>query len=226
MKVLIVGDGGREHALAWKLYQSENVDQIYAAPGNDGMLEIVERVEIEADDIESLADFARENEIGMTVVGPEEPLVAGIVDYFVERGLPIFGPKKEAALLEGSKAFAKEILNKYNIPTGEYEVFTDPDAALNYLENAKYPLVVKANGLAGGKGVIVASNYQAAQDAVARIMEDKAFGDAGDRIVVEDFIEGEEVSVFALTDGQTILPVTSTREHRAVFEGEEGPNTG
>ena len=226
MKVLIVGDGGREHALAWKLYQSKDVDKIYAAPGNDGMLEIAERVKIEADDIESLADFAQENEIGMTVVGPEEPLVAGIVDYFVERGLPIFGPKKQAALLEGSKAFAKEILDKYDIPTGEYEVFTNPDNALNYLENADYPLVVKANGLAGGKGVIVASNNQDAQDAVARIMEDKAFGDAGDRIVVEDFIEGEEVSVFALTDGETILPITSTREHKAVFEGDEGPNTG
>ncbi|MFP4020165.1 MAG: phosphoribosylamine--glycine ligase [Halanaerobium sp.] len=226
MKVLIVGDGGREHALAWKFYQSESVDKIYAAPGNDGMLEIAERVEIEADDIKALADFARENEIGMTVVGPEEPLVAGIVDYFVERDIPIFGPKKQAALLEGSKAFAKEILNKYDIPTGEYEVFTDPDTALNYLENADYPLVVKANGLAGGKGVIIASNYLDAQDAVARIMEDKAFGDAGDRIVVEDFIEGEEVSIFALTDGQTILPVTSSREHKAVFEGEEGPNTG
>lgn len=226
MKVLIVGNGGREHALAWKLYQSENVDKIYAAPGNDGMLEIAERVEIEADDIESLANFAQENEIGMTVVGPEKPLVAGIVDYFVERDIPIFGPKKKAALLEGSKAFAKDILDKYDIPTGEYEVFTEPDIALNYLENADYPLVVKANGLAGGKGVIIASNYQDAEDAVARIMEDKAFGDAGDRIVVEDFIEGEEVSIFALTDGQTILPVTSTREHKAVFEGEEGPNTG
>ncbi|MGM0500172.1 MAG: phosphoribosylamine--glycine ligase [Bacillota bacterium] len=226
MKVLIVGNGGREHALAWKLYQSNQVDKIYAAPGNDGMLEIAERVEIEADDIEALAKFAQENEIGMTVVGPEEPLVAGIVDYFVERAIPIFGPKKQAALLEGSKAFAKNILNKYNIPTGEYEVFTDPDTALNYLENADYPLVVKANGLAGGKGVIVASNYQDSQDAVSRIMEDKAFGDAGDRIVVEDFIEGEEVSIFALTDGQTILPVTSTREHKAIFEGEEGPNTG
>jgi phosphoribosylamine--glycine ligase len=226
MKVLIVGNGGREHALAWKLYQSNQVDKIYAAPGNDGMLEIAERVEIAADDIEALAKFAQENEIGMTVVGPEEPLVAGIVDYFVERGIPIFGPKKQAALLEGSKAFAKNILNKYNIPTGEYEVFTDPDTALNYLENAEYPLVVKANGLAGGKGVIVASNYQDSQDAVSRIMEDKAFGDAGDRIVVEDFIEGEEISIFALTDGQTILPVTSTREHKAIFEGEEGPNTG
>ncbi|CCU79927.1 Phosphoribosylamine--glycine ligase [Halanaerobium saccharolyticum subsp. saccharolyticum DSM 6643] len=226
MKVLIVGNGGREHALAWKLYQSDNVDKIYAAPGNDGMLEIAERVEIKANDIESLAKFAKEKEIGMTVVGPEEPLVAGIVDYFVERGIPIFGPKKQAALLEGSKAFAKDILNKYDIPTGEYEVFTDPDNALNYLENAEYPLVIKANGLAGGKGVIVASNYQDSQDAVARIMEDKAFGDAGDRIVVEDFIEGEEVSIFALTDGQTILPVTSTREHKAIFEGEEGPNTG
>jgi len=226
MKVLIVGNGGREHALAWKLYQSDQVDKIYAAPGNDGMLEFAERIEIEADDIAGLAKFAQENEIGMTVVGPEEPLVAGIVDYFVERGIPIFGPKKQAALLEGSKAFAKNILNKYNIPTGEYEVFTDPDTALNYLKNAGYPLVVKANGLAGGKGVIVASNYQDSQDAVARIMEDKAFGDAGDRIVVEDFIEGEEISIFALTDGQTILPVTSTREHKAIFEGEEGPNTG
>jgi phosphoribosylamine--glycine ligase len=226
MKILIVGNGGREHALAWKFYQSDNVDKIYAAPGNDGMIEIAERVEIDPNDIETLAKFAQENEIGMTVVGPEEPLVAGIVDYFVERDIPIFGPKKQAALLEGSKAFAKDILNKYDIPTGEYEVFTDPDTALNYLENADYPLVIKANGLAGGKGVIVASNYPDAQDAVARIMEDKAFGDAGDRIVVEDFIEGEEVAVFALTDGQTILPVTTTREHKAVFEGEEGPNTG
>jgi len=226
MKVLIVGNGGREHALAWKLYQSDHVDKIYAAPGNDGMFEIAERVDIDSNDIENLAKFAQENEIGMTVVGPEEPLVAGIVDYFVERKIPIFGPKKQAALLEGSRAFAKEILNKYNIPTGEYEVFTDPDTALNYLKNADYPLVVKANGLAGGKGVIVASNYQDSQDAVARIMEDKTFGDAGDRIVVENFIEGEDISIFALTDGQTILPVTSTKEHKAVFEGEEGPNTG
>ena len=226
MKVLIVGNGGREHALAWKLYQSEDVDKIYAAPGNDGMTNIAERVAIKEDEIEKLADFAEENEIGMTVVGPEEPLVAGIVDYFMERELPIFGPKKQAALLEGSKAFAKDILKKYDIPTADYEVFTDPDSALNYLENADYPRVIKANGLAGGKGVIVASNYNDAQDAISRIMEDKAFGDAGDRIVVEDFIEGEEVSIFALSDGETILPVTSTREHKAVFEGDEGPNTG
>ena len=226
MKVLIVGKSGREHALAWKLYQSENVDKIYAAPGNDGMTNIAERVAINEDEIEKLADFAEENEIGMTVVGPEEPLVAGIVDYFMERELPIFGPKKQAALLEGSKAFAKDILKKYDIPTADYEVFTDPDSALNYLENADYPRVIKANGLAGGKGVIVASNYNDAQDAISRIMEDKAFGDAGDRIVVEDFIEGEEVSIFALSDGETILPVTSTREHKAVFEGDEGPNTG
>lgn len=225
MKVLIVGDGGREHALAWKLYQSEKVDKIFVAPGNDGMLDIAERIELEADQIEKLADFAQKNEIGMTIVGPEAPLVAGIVDYFVERDIPIFGPKKQAALLEGSKAFAKNILDKYNIPTGEYEVFTDPDSALNYLQNADYPLVVKANGLAGGKGVIVASDYQSAQAAVERIMEDKAFGDAGDRIVIEDFIEGEEISIFALTDGQTILPVTSSRDHKAIFEGEEGPNT-
>lgn len=225
MKILIVGDGGREHALAWKLHQSDKVDKIYVAPGNDGMLEIAERVAIEADEIEKLAEFAEENKIEMTVIGPEEPLVAGIVDYFVERNIPIFGPKKQAALLEGSKAFAKKILKKYNIPIGNYEVFTDPDAALNYLKNTEYPRVIKANGLAGGKGVIIASNYQDAQGAVSRIMEDKAYGDAGDRIVIEDFMEGEEVSIFSLTDGQTIIPVTSVREHNAVFEGDEGPNT-
>ncbi|ADQ15750.1 phosphoribosylamine--glycine ligase [Halanaerobium hydrogeniformans] len=226
MKVLVVGNGGREHALAWKLFRSERVDEIFVAPGNDGMTDIAQTVDIKADDIEGLANFARENEIGMTVVGPEEPLVAGIVDYFVEESLPIFGPKKQAALLEGSKVFAKDILNKYNIPTAEYEVFTDPDSALNYLKNADYPLVIKAEGLAQGKGSIVASNFQDSQDAVTRIMEDKTFGDAGDRIVVEDFLEGEELSVFALTDGQTILPITTARDHKAVFEGDEGPNTG
>lgn len=226
MKVMVVGDGGREHALVWKLSRSERVDKIYAAPGNDGMTNIAELVPIEADDIEALAQFAEENNIGMTVVGPEEPLVAGIVDYFIERNLPIFGPKKQAALLEGSKIFAKSILNKYDIPTAEYEIFTDPDSALNYLESAEYPLVIKAEGLAQGKGVIVASNYDDSQDAVARIMEDKAFGDAGDRIVVEDFLEGEEVAVLALTDGEKILPLTTARDHKAVFEGDEGPNTG
>jgi phosphoribosylamine--glycine ligase len=226
MKVLIVGSGGREHALAWKLFQSERVEKIYAAPGNDGMSDLAERVAIAADDIPALADFADQHKIGMTVVGPEEPLLAGIVDYFVERNLPIFGPKKQAALLEGSKAFAKQILKKYKIPTAEYQVFTDHDLALNYLENASYPLVIKANGLAGGKGSIVAANYQAAETAVARLMEDKAFGDAGDRIVIEDFLSGEELSILALTDGQTILPVISSRDHKAVFEGDEGPNTG
>lgn len=226
MKVMVVGDGGREHALIWKLFRSDRVDKIYAAPGNDGMTNIAELVPIEADDIEALAEFAEENNIAMTVVGPEEPLVAGIVDYFIERDLPIFGPKKQAALLEGSKIFAKSILNKYDIPTAEYEIFTDPDSALNYLESADYPLVIKAEGLAQGKGVIVASNYEDSQDAVARIMEDKAFGDAGDRIVVEDFLEGEEVAVLALTDGETILPLTTARDHKAVFEGDEGPNTG
>jgi len=226
MKVMVVGDGGREHALAWKLFRSDEVDKIYAAPGNDGMTNIAERVPIEADDIEELAQFAEDNEIGMTVVGPEEPLVAGIVDYFIERNLPIFGPRKQAALLEGSKIFAKSILNKYDIPTAEYEIFTDPDSALNYLENADYPLVIKAEGLAGGKGVIVASDFSDAQDAVARIMEDKVYGDAGDRIVVEDFLEGEEVAIMALTDGKTILPMSTARDHKAVFEGDEGPNTG
>ncbi|MFW6273767.1 MAG: phosphoribosylamine--glycine ligase [Halanaerobium sp.] len=226
MKVMVVGDGGREHALIWKLFRSDRVEKIYAAPGNDGMTNIAELVPIEADNIEALAQFVEENDIEMTIVGPEEPLVAGIVDYFIERNLPIFGPKKQAALLEGSKIFAKSILNKYNIPTAEYEIFTDPDSALNYLESAEYPLVIKAEGLAQGKGVIVASNYDDSQDAVTRIMEDKAYGDAGDRIVVEDFLEGEEVAVLALTDGETILPLTTARDHKAVFEGDEGPNTG
>ncbi|RCW44118.1 MULTISPECIES: phosphoribosylamine--glycine ligase [unclassified Halanaerobium] len=226
MKVLVVGSGGREHALVWKIFQSERVEEIYAAPGNDGMSELASLVDIAADDIEQLADFAEENKIDLTVVGPEEPLVAGIVDYFEERGLKIFGPKKQAALLEGSKVYAKNILKKYNIPTAEFEIFTDPDSALDYLKNADYPIVIKAEGLARGKGVILAHNFESAQDAVERIMEDKVFGDAGDRIVVEDFLQGEEVSVFALSDGETMLPFSTARDHKAVFDGDEGPNTG
>lgn len=226
MKVLVVGSGGREHALVWKIYQSERVEKIYVAPGNDGMLELAERVAIASDDIKALADWAEENKIDLTVVGPEKPLVEGIVDEFEARGLKIFGPNKKAARVEGSKVYAKEILNKYKIPTAEYEVFTDPDEALEYIQQAKYPLVIKAEGLAAGKGVVIATNREKAEAAIAKIMEERIFGDAGNRIVVEDFLEGEEVSILVFTDGKHILPLSPARDHKAVFDGDEGPNTG
>lgn len=226
MKVLVVGSGGREHALVWKIYQSERVEKIYVAPGNDGMLELAERVAIASDDIKALADWAEENKIDLTVVGPEKPLVEGIVDEFEARGLKIFGPNKKAARVEGSKVYAKEILNKYKIPTAEYEVFTDPDEALEYIQQAKYPLVIKAEGLAAGKGVVIATNREKAEAAIAKIMEERIFGDAGNRIVVEDFLEGEEVSILVFTDGKHILPLSPAQDHKAVFDGDEGPNTG
>lgn len=227
MKVLVVGSGGREHALVWKLYQSEKVDKIYAAPGNDGMLNLAERVDIASDNIEKLADWAENNEIDLTVVGPETPLVAGIVDRFEERGLKAFGPSKDAARLEGSKVFAKNILEKYDIPTAEYEVFTDPKKALDYLGQLdNYPHVIKAEGLAAGKGVVIAQDIDEALEAVNKIMENRVFGDAGDRIVVEDFLKGKEVSVLALTDGENIIPLVPSQDHKPVFDGGEGPNTG
>jgi len=226
MKVLVIGNGGREHALVWKIYQSERVEQIYVAPGNDGMLDLAEKVDIASDNIKALADWAEENGIDLTVVGPEKPLVEGIVDEFISRGLNIFGPNKKAARVEGSKVYAKEILNKYNIPSAEYEVFTEPDEALKYLKTAKYPLVIKAEGLARGKGVVIATNYERARAAVGKIMKERIFGDAGNRIVIEDFLEGEEVSIMVFTDGQHILPLASARDHKAVFDGDEGPNTG
>jgi phosphoribosylamine---glycine ligase len=226
MRVLVIGSGGREHALVWKIYQSERVEKIYVAPGNDGMNELAERVNIPVNDIKALADWVENNCIDLTVVGPEKPLVDGIVDEFTARGLRIFGPNKDAARIEGSKVFAKDILKKYNIPTAEFEVFTDPDEALKYLGEAKYPLVIKAEGLAAGKGVIIATDKKQACSAVERIMEKRVFGDAGDRIVIEDFLRGEEVSILALTDGKVILPLCPAQDHKAVFDGDEGPNTG
>lgn len=226
MKVLVIGSGGREHTLVWKLFQSEKVDKIYVAPGNDGMLELAERVDIAADDIDSLANWAKENKIDLTVVGPEISLVRGVVDEFEKRDLKIFGPDKIAAQIEGSKVFAKDLLRKYKIPTAEYEVFTEPQEALNYLEEAKYPLVVKAEGLAAGKGVIIATEKEVAKAAVEKIMAKRVFGDAGDRIVIEDFLDGEEVSVLAVTDGESIVPLCPAQDHKAVFDGDEGPNTG
>lgn len=226
MRVLVIGSGGREHALVWKIYQSEMVDKVFAAPGNDGMAHLAERVDIAADDIDSLADWAEENEIELTVVGPEKPLVNGIVDEFERRNLKIFGPNSKAAQIEGSKVFAKDILEKYDIPTAEYEVFTSVEEALDYLKTTDYPVVIKAEGLASGKGVVIATNIDEAEEAVNKMMEDRAFGDAGERIVVEDFLTGEEVSVLGLTDGEDIIPLSPAQDHKAVFDGDEGPNTG
>ena len=226
MKVLVIGSGGREHALVWKIFQSELVDEIYAAPGNDGMIPLAERVDISADDIDSLANWVEENDIDLTVVGPEKPLVNGIVNEFQKRDLTIFGPNAKASQIEGSKVFAKDILRKYDIPTAEYEVFNSAEAALDYFKTCNYPIVVKAEGLAGGKGVVIATTVKEAEEAVEKIMEDRVFGDAGERIVVEDFLKGEEVSFLGLTDGENIVPLAPAQDHKAVFDGDEGPNTG
>jgi len=226
MNVLVIGNGGREHALIWKIYQSEKVDKIYVAPGNDGMTDLAERIDIAAADIYTLADWAKEHKIDLTVVGPEKPLVKGIVNEFEKRGLRIFGPNKLAARVEGSKVFAKNILEKHDIPTAEFEVFTEPENALEFLKEADYPLVIKAEGLAFGKGVVIATNQAKAEDAITRIMEDKVFGDAGSRIVIENFLEGEEISVMVFTDGENFIPLEFAQDHKAVFDGDEGPNTG
>ena len=226
MKILVVGSGGREHALVWKIFQSELADEIYAAPGNDGMIPLAERVDIAADDIDALADWVEKNEIDLTVVGPEKPLVNGIVDEFEKRNLTIFGPNTKAAQIEGSKVFAKDILRKNDIPTAEYEIFNSAEEALDYFKTCNYPIVIKAEGLAGGKGVVIATNVKEAEEAVEKIMEDRVFGDAGERIVVEDFLRGEEVSFLGLTDGENIVPLAPAQDHKAVFDGDEGPNTG
>src|SRR6056297_117549 len=226
MNVLVIGNGGREHALIWKIYQSEKVVKIYVAPGNDGMTDLAERIDIAAADIYTLADWAKEHKIDLTVVGPEKPLVKGIVNEFEKRGLKIFGPNKLAARVEGSKVFSKNILKKHKIPTAEFEVFTEPELAMEFLKEAEYPLVIKAEGLAFGKGVVIATDIDQAEEAITRIMEDKVFGDAGSRIVIENFLEGEEISVMVFTDGKNFVPLEFAQDHKAVFDGDEGPNTG
>ncbi|MCF8008406.1 MAG: phosphoribosylamine--glycine ligase [Halanaerobiales bacterium] len=226
MNVLVVGNGGREHALVWKIYQSERVEKIYVAPGNDGMTDLAERVDIAASDIMTLANWAQKHKIDLTVVGPEKPLVKGIVNEFEKRGLKIFGPNKLAARVEGSKVFAKNTLKKHKIPTAEFEVFTEPEQAMEFLKVADYPLVIKAEGLAYGKGVVIATGKDKAEDAIKKIMEDKVFGDAGNRIVIENFLEGREVSVMVFTDGKNFVPLEFAQDHKAVFDGDEGPNTG
>ncbi|MCH7624001.1 MAG: phosphoribosylamine--glycine ligase [Nitrospinae bacterium] len=226
MRVLIVGGGGREHALAWKIGQSPKVEQIFCAPGNAGTAEVAENVDIPADQVNSLLEFALENKIGLTVVGPEQPLVLGIVDKFQEKSLRVFGPSAQAAELEGSKVFCKDLMKKYGIPTGEYRVFEAPESAQDYVMARKEKLVVKADGLAAGKGVIICNDGHAAVEAIKTIMQDKAFGEAGNRIVVEEFLEGQEVSLLAFTDGETVLPLDAAQDHKAALDGDRGPNTG
>jgi phosphoribosylamine---glycine ligase len=226
MQVLVIGGGGREHALVWKIKQSPRVEKIFCAPGNAGTAEVAENIPIAADDIESLLKFAVENDIGLTVVGPEQPLVKGIVDKFEEKGLRIFGPNALAAELEGSKSFSKDIMKKYGLPTAEYQTFNSADSAAKYIENKNCPLVVKADGLAAGKGVLLCQTADEALAAVDSIMGQRSFGDAGDQIVVEEFLEGEEVSVLAFSDGQTVLLMDSAQDHKAAYDGDKGPNTG
>ena len=226
MKILVVGSGGREHALVWKIAQSPQVDKIYCAPGNAGIAALAECVNIGAEAVDELLAFAKEKAIDLTVVGPEAPLAAGIVDKFKQAGLKIFGPSQKAALIEGSKALAKEIMQKYDIPTAAYGSFTDKAEALAYVKQVGAPIVVKADGLAAGKGVIVAMDLKTALEAVEDIMGEKSFGDAGNRVVIEEYLEGEEVSVLAFTDGYRVIPMVSAQDHKRALDGDQGLNTG
>lgn len=226
MKILIVGSGGREHAIAWKAAQSPKAEKIYCAPGNAGIAEYAECVDIKAMEFEKLASFAKEKEIDLTIVGMDDPLVGGIVDVFEAQGLKVFGPRKNAAILEGSKAFSKDLMKKYHIPTAAYENFTDPDQALAYLEQAKFPIVLKADGLALGKGVLICQNLEEARAGVKEIMLDKKFGSAGNEMVIEEFMTGREVSVLSFVDGKTIKTMTSAQDHKRAQDGDQGLNTG
>lgn len=226
MKILIIGSGGREHALAWKIAQSPKADRIYCAPGNAGIALYAECLDIGAMEFDKLAAFAKENKIDLTVVGMDDPLVGGIVDVFEAEGLRIFGPRKNAAILEGSKSFSKDLMKKYQIPTAAYETFDDPLEALSYLETARYPLVLKADGLALGKGVLICNNLEEAKAGVKSIMLDKQFGSAGNRMVAEEFMTGREVSVLAFVDGKTIKTMTSAQDHKRAGDGDTGLNTG
>lgn len=226
MKVLIIGGGGREHALAWKLSQSPEVTKIYCAPGNPGIAAVAECVQIPATDQHELLKFAEANGIDLTVVGPEDPLVAGIVDRFQKKGRRIFGPSERSAQLEGSKQYAKEICLKHNIPTGKYRAFRDYELAMQHLRGTDGAMVVKADGLAAGKGVFICANAAEAMEAVNTLMRQSAFGAAGSRVVIEEFLKGQELSMLAITDGHTIVPFEPAQDHKAIFDGDKGPNTG
>lgn len=226
MKVLVIGQGGREHCLAWKLSHSPLVEKIYCAPGNGGTALIAQNVDISPMDIDALLKFALGEKIDLTIVGPEMPLVSGIVDKFEEKGLKIFGPKKELALLEGSKVFAKQLMKKYGIPTPDFEVFEDSNQAKEYIKTKQMPVVVKADGLAEGKGVLICGTLNETMGAIDLIMEEKIFGKAGNKIVIEDYIEGQEASILIFTDGESFMPLVSSQDHKRILDGDEGANTG
>lgn len=226
MRVLVIGGGGREHALIWKLKQSPQVNEIYCAPGNGGIEELATCVPISDTDVEALLNFALEQKIDLTVVGPEAPLMAGVVDIFEEKGLCIFGPRKKAANIEGSKRFAKQLMEKCNIPTASYRSFTDPGEAITHIRKQGAPIVIKADGLAAGKGVVVAKTLDEAVHAVQKMMEERTFGQAGAEIVVEQFLQGQEMSLMAFVDGETVRPMVPAQDHKPVYDGDRGPNTG
>ena len=226
MRILVVGSGGREHALVWKIAQSSLVKKIFCAPGNAGIGQIAECVDIKADDIIGLMEFARKEKIGLTVVGPEGALAAGIADEFSKVGLKVFGPRKKAARLEASKVFSKRLMKKYGVPTAAFEVFDNPDKARAYIERIGAPCVVKADGLAAGKGVVVAKTVDEAQQAVISMMQKKIFGEAGNTVIVEECLVGEEASVLVITDSKTVIPLASAQDHKRIFDNDQGPNTG
>jgi len=226
MKVLIIGQGGREHALVWKAAQSKLVEEVFVAPGNDGMDELATRVDISETDNQSLISFAKEKKIDLTIVGPEVPLLNGIVNDFEAAGLKIFGPREEAALIEGSKNFAKELMIKYNIPTAEYQTFTDVEKAKAYIQEKGAPIVIKADGLAAGKGVTVAETLEVALDSVTDMLENAKFGDASSSVVIEEFLAGEEFSLMAFVKGEKVFPMVIAQDHKRAYDNDEGPNTG
>ncbi|NMB34531.1 MAG: phosphoribosylamine--glycine ligase [Clostridium sp.] len=226
MKVLVVGSGGREHTLVWKIAQSLLVEELYCAPGNGGIAGIAQCIAIDAMDKEGVVKFCKEKSIDMVVVAPDNPLAAGMIDALESAGVRAFGPRKSAAIIEGSKVFAKELMRKYNIPTADYRVFEDSSESIEYLKASKYPVVIKADGLAFGKGVIIAQNFEEAYKAIKDIMEDEVFGSAGKRVVIEEFLTGNEVSMLAFTDGKTIKTMVSSQDHKRALDKDQGPNTG
>ena len=226
MRIMVIGGGGREHAIIKKIKDNLLVEKLYALPGNGGIAADAECINIAATALEEIVAFAKEKEIDYAVVAPDDPLVLGLVDMLEGEGIPCFGPSKDAAIIEGSKAFSKELMNKYGIPTAEYEIFDNPESAYEYVDTCRIPIVIKADGLALGKGVIIAETREAAKDAIKSIMEDKTFGKSGDNIVIEEFLEGPEVSVLAFTDGNTLIPMVSSMDHKRAKEGDLGLNTG
>lgn len=226
MKILVIGGGGREHAIIWKLSKSSKITKIYCAPGNAGIAELAECVNIDAKDIKNLVKFAKSNQIDFTVVGMDDPLVMGIVDEFEKENLKIFGPKKDAAIIEGSKAFSKNLMKHYNIPTAKYEVFDNYDKALEYLKSQAMPIVIKADGLALGKGVLICNTLDEAVEALNQIMINKKFGTSGNQVVIEEFLKGQEISVLSFCDGKTIIPMVSAQDHKRAFDNDKGLNTG